>query len=605
MGAHSVRRQRRAGAAALKFGIAAKIGLVLAVVGMVAAGTTGFYAYQASRDLLVDSAKNELLTATQVLARRITSARQEVTRNLQIVAAQPETLATLEDRNPANADRVAALFKSIMQANPGYFQIRLISAAKNGMERVRVDRDQGALMRIAGEDLQEKGHYPYVYESLALPAGATYLSRIVLNREVGAHDGLGKPTALLATPVFNSAGKARGLVVISVDLNGIFSLLRADLPAEFQLFFANGKGDFLIHPDPEKTFGFDKGRRFLVQDEFPATQMLIEQKDTHIVTEAGAGRYAGSPVVAAFIAQQVKVVSGEPSVILGLALPRASVVKHADRLGQAMVQIMVGLSLAAIFVALILGRVITRSLNTMSSAVEAFTGSNTLENLPLQRQDEIGVLARSFDRMQNQIRHQLAELEVRGNELQQLAYHDLLTGLPNRRLMMDRLEHTLANTERYNQYGALLLLDLDNFKTLNDSLGHEAGDQLLVEVAARLKASIRQGDTAARLGGDEFVLILEQLDERGIAATQAEIVATKLLRSLAQPYMIEIRERSGEVSRHSHRCTSSIGIAMFSDRSVSPEELLKRADSAMYQSKAAGRNTLCFFGRDRQMPAAG
>jgi diguanylate cyclase (GGDEF)-like protein len=333
--------------------------------------------------------------------------------------------------------------------------------------------------------------------------------------------------------------------------------------------------------------------------------MLLEQKDTHLVTEASDGRHAGSPVVAAFIAQQVKVVSAEPSVILGLALPRASVVKQADRLGQTMVQIVVGLSLAAIFLALILGRVITRSINAMSSAVAAFTGSNTLENLPLHRQDEIGVLARSFDRMQNQIRHQLAELEVRGNELQQLAYHDLLTGLPNRRLMMDRLEHTLANTERHQLHGALLLLDLDNFKTLNDSLGHAAGDQLLVEVAARLKASIRQGDTAARLGGDEFVLILEQLDERGIAATQAEIVATKLLRSLAQPYLIEVRERSGEVTRHSHYCTSSIGIAMFSDRSVSPEELLKRADSAMYQSKAAGRNTLCFFGRDRQMSAAG
>jgi len=362
-----------------------------------------------------------------------------------------------------------------------------------------------------------------------------------------------------------------------------------------QLFFANGEGDFLIHPDAKRTFGFDKGRRFFIYDEFPGTKALVENKDSHVFTEASDGRYASRPVVAAFIAQRVKVASGESSVIIGLAQPLESVVTQADQLRRVMLQIVVGLSFAAFLFALILGRLVTRQINSLSTAVQAFTGANTIANLPLRQQDEIGMLARSFDRMQSQIRHQLAELEMSGRELKQLAYYDILTSLPNRRLMMDRLEHALANSERHRRCGALLLLDLDNFKSLNDSLGHDAGDQLLIEVAMRLKSSIRQGDTASRLGGDEFVLILEDLDGAGTTEMQAKIVATKLQRSLAEPYTILVRGQEGDMVEHRYRCTTSIGIAIFNDRSISSEELLKRADIAMYRSKAAGKDSLHFF----------
>lgn len=585
----------------MNFGIAAKSALVLAFVGAMAAGATGFYAYQASRALLVDSVQGELLTATQVLARRVTQTRQEISRNLQILASQAEAVTMLEKSNGQSADHMANLFKSVMAANPSYFQIRLISAAGHGLERVRVDRDRNALIRVGPDDLQEKGHYPYVYETLVLPVGATYLSRLVINHEAGAHGALNQPTAQMATPVVSPQGKPLGIVVISVDLNGVFDLLQKDLPQEFQLFFANGEGDFLIHPDPALSFGFDKGRRFFVFDEFPATRALVDGQANEIVTEASTGRHADRPVVAAFIAQQVKVASGEGRVILGLAQPRDSVVKLANRLGTVTLQIVAGLSFLGIFIALILGRLVSRPINALSAAVQSFTGTNTIEGLPLRRQDEIGVLARSFNSMQHQIRQQLAELELHRHELQQLAYHDPLTGLPNRRLMLDRLAHVLASGQRHQRPGALLLLDLDNFKALNDSHGHEAGDQLLVEVAQRLTSQLRQGDTVARLGGDEFVLILEDLGDAGdlaVATEQTEIVAGKLQRILAEPYTITVRSDTGE-REHRHACTSSIGIALFGNVPVSSEELLKRADIAMYQAKAAGRNAWRIFAPER------
>jgi diguanylate cyclase (GGDEF)-like protein/PAS domain S-box-containing protein len=180
------------------------------------------------------------------------------------------------------------------------------------------------------------------------------------------------------------------------------------------------------------------------------------------------------------------------------------------------------------------------------------------------------------------------------DEIKNLAFYDPLTRLPNRRLLLDRLKQALASSTRNKRYGALLFVDLDNFKTLNDTLGHYIGDLLLQQVALRLATCVREGDTVARLGGDEFVVMLEDLSENSKeAATQAETVGEKILLTLNQSYQLATRE---------HRNTPSIGVTLFSDHQETIDELLKRADLAMYQAKAAGRNTLRFF--DPEMQAA-
>jgi diguanylate cyclase (GGDEF)-like protein/PAS domain S-box-containing protein len=187
-------------------------------------------------------------------------------------------------------------------------------------------------------------------------------------------------------------------------------------------------------------------------------------------------------------------------------------------------------------------------------------------------------------------------------EIRKLAFYDALTRLPNRRLMLDRLGRALTSSARHHRHGALMLIDLDNFKTLNDTLGHDVGDQLLLEVANRLQSCIRKGDTVARMGGDEFVVILEDLDASGLAAMQAESIARKIQTLLNEPYLLDLALPGEATNMGSHRCTSSTGIALFIDNSVSVDELMKRADTAMYQAKAAGRNTLRFF--DPEMQAA-
>lgn len=180
------------------------------------------------------------------------------------------------------------------------------------------------------------------------------------------------------------------------------------------------------------------------------------------------------------------------------------------------------------------------------------------------------------------------------DEVKQLAFYDPLTLLPNRRLLLNRLEQSLVVSWRTHRLGALLFIDLDNFKMLNDTLGHDKGDCLLKEVAHRLSSCVRESDTVARLGGDEFVILLEDLSKTvHEAVAQADAIGRKILLSLNQPYAL------GE--QQPYHSTASIGITLLGEQQDSVDDLMKRADLAMYESKAAGRNTLCFF--DPQMQA--
>lgn len=174
-------------------------------------------------------------------------------------------------------------------------------------------------------------------------------------------------------------------------------------------------------------------------------------------------------------------------------------------------------------------------------------------------------------------------------QIRDLAYFDALTRLPNRRLLMDRLGHALIASDRSREFGALMILDLDHFKTLNDTQGHDVGDRLLVEVARRLTANVRQQDSVCRLGGDEFVVLLEDLgpDEQH-AATQAEIIAEKVRFALNQPYSLN-------VNGSKFHSTTSIGLTLFRGQEASVDMLLKQADVALYQAKDAGRNLVRFF----------
>ncbi|WP_018995363.1 EAL domain-containing protein [Thioalkalivibrio sp. ALJ2] len=198
------------------------------------------------------------------------------------------------------------------------------------------------------------------------------------------------------------------------------------------------------------------------------------------------------------------------------------------------------------------------------------------------RFDEDGQIMATFGTMMDISDRKEAEEEIR-----RLAFFDGLTGLPNRTLLHDRLGQALANTARSRHHGAVLFIDLDNFKDINDTLGHAVGDDLLRQVARRMEDSVREADTLARLGGDEFVVILNDLHpDPARAATEAEAVGRKLINLLREPF---------ELAGQNRHVTPSIGATLFSGHSLGVEEVLKQADLAMYRAKNAGRNTVRFY----------
>lgn len=178
-------------------------------------------------------------------------------------------------------------------------------------------------------------------------------------------------------------------------------------------------------------------------------------------------------------------------------------------------------------------------------------------------------------------------LEESNRALESMALHDALTGLPNRRLLMDRVHQAMVSSSRIASHGAVMFLDLDNFKHLNDTLGHDVGDILLQQVASRMQACVREGDSVSRLGGDEFVVLLTALGpNEQQASVQANLIARKILDAFGQPFLL---------GPHRHDCTASLGLVIFKGENVSQEELLRQADTAMYQAKTAGGDQTKYF----------
>lgn len=190
----------------------------------------------------------------------------------------------------------------------------------------------------------------------------------------------------------------------------------------------------------------------------------------------------------------------------------------------------------------------------------------------------------------------ITERKKAEEQIRNLAFYDTLTQLPNRRLLQDRFSQVISASKRSNRYAAVMFVDLDNFKPLNDEHGHNVGDILLVEVAHRLASCVREVDTVSRFGGDEFVVMLSELDtDKTTSVAQAGVVAEKIRQSLGELYRLTVLEEGDSEPRIvEHRCTASIGVVLFNNHGATQEDLIRLADAAMYQAKAAGRNRVYF-----------
>jgi len=596
----------------MKFGIGFKLGLLLAAFGILSTSLTAYYFYESSRSLLTRAAERDLLTATQVVGRNLKIIIDVIAEDSQLLAAIPATSkvfgtidepASKHDRNIL-ADTVNKVFKSpdkptterdkniladtfdaMLKAHPEYFQIRLISTIQGGMEQVRIDRDGETLTRVAKASLQNRGKYPYVTGTLRLARGDIYLSDIAINHETGTHSALNKPTVTVSTPVFSRAGKRLGLIVINVDLNGLARLLRSNLPSSYQLYLSNQRGDFLVHPDETQTFGFDRGKSIRIQDSFQDVLSLVQGKELNVVMNVDAGLDKQAGHVAAFVRLPFGDTIDKRFLILGLSEPVDHITRETDRLRRDTIKIILVFSFLALVFSALLARIVTGPLITMVSAINRFSSDQVISSTPLGRKDELGLLSRSFHDMQTQIVENMSELNESRKTLDHLARHDTLTGLPNRRMFFDRLEHAIAISRRSGKKLAVMFVDLDGFKIVNDTYGHAVGDKVLINVSSMLKSAVREIDTVARLGGDEFVMLLDMIDD----PQNVTIVVSKL-HDLFQNVM--------QIDGCNIKIHASIGVAIFPGDGKDANELMQYSDQAMYRSKKIGGNTSSFKAYD-------
>ncbi|MBN3804652.1 diguanylate cyclase [Paraburkholderia sp. Ac-20336] len=573
----------------LRRGLTFKLSVLLACIGVLASGATGYYAYHANRTMLVNEAERSLLTSTELLGQRIAFSIDDTASDALVLATMPSSanVAETDDGVGANAprERLAQVYSSFMLHHPEYLQVRLIARRHHGLELIRFDRDSDGLVRVDGEDLQEKGQFPYVFETLAFAPGRIYTSPIVVNHEYGTHAAQGKPTLRIGTPVADANGTVVGVVVIDIDLAIMLRRLQSDLPSDYQVYLANEWGDFLVHPDPSKTFGFDRGRRVLMQDSFPVTKPLFAQTQGEVLANGLMRPRQAAGQVLAFVRRRFGDSEGNRFIVLGLAKPLEDVLAGANQLGTRIIRMVLVFSALSVLLAILSARAVTKPLHLLAQAATHLFAEHAMNPLPLKRTDEIGVLARCFDHLRREIRAQMDALHSKQSELAHLATHDVLTGLPNRMLFMQKLESALEAAKQQGAGLAVLFVDLDRFKPINDQFGHSVGDKVLAAVAGRLKGVLCADDVVARLGGDEFIVLIE--GQR--AADVTTEIAARIMDALNETLVID---------GHGMTVGASIGISEFPHDSGNAEELLLNADAAMYAAKSGGR---CAYLRYRDL----
>jgi len=556
----------------LKLSLGNKLTVLLCVFGLLLSGLASYYSLSSSKQILIDAAKRDLQVANQVLGRNLQISLENFANDLKVLSTQPQAVDALQDtpRSRREAFELTQLFTSMLKAHPEYQRISLIEAKNHGLERIKVDR-HGA---VASHALQEKGHFPYVFKTLKLVPGQLFFSEITPSRL----DPDNELTLHLASPIWTNDQQVLGLIVLSINIKKLFSRLQRELPDYYQLFLANSQGELLLNPERNKSQGKGQGQgpSVMIQTQLPTLRALLEGESSNMLSILPAKREQPARL-AAFTTVSIEAESNH--LLLGLTVPEEHILQASRELDQRLIHIIVLLSLITLLLSLWLARNMVRPLNQIGVAIAHFSKDLSLQPLPTERGDELGTLARDIRAMQEKILTQIVELNTNQQELQRMAHNDPLTGLPNRRLFFDRLQHAISNAKRSGKLLGLLYVDLDHFKEINDNHGHGVGDEVLGTVAHLLGSVTRNGDTVARLGGDEFVILFDEIESRATLLG----IAQKLLLLLQNRLLIDGKDL---------QVRASLGISLYPQDGSDAQTLLQNADRAMYSSKRSGRNTI-------------
>jgi diguanylate cyclase (GGDEF)-like protein len=467
--------------------------------------------------------------------------------DLRVLALQNELRDLMAEDTRENRDLLNRELRSFMQEKDTYVQARYLN--EEGLEICRVDRRHGRVVVIPRAELQSKADAAYFREAIRLGKNQCFVSMLDLNMEYGKIETPYNPVARFCTPVFDGNGEKRGIVILNYMGKQLLSAAKEVFPMEGEdVLVIDPQGYYLVGrtSGDEWGFMFPDRRKRRIQNDFPEVwDRILEGKTDQCVWQDCLFTFART----------------QP-------LPEGAVSSTAYRLDPP-----------------------DKPVVRLPAADYRFTVVSLIPQDEVVAQaswlaNYIGVLRAGALILSLLAARAIANEKVRRaiarETIARMATYDTLTGLPNRNLFMERLTETREMGMRYDRPFALLFIDLNGFKAVNDTHGHEAGDELLRQVAARLREAVRASDTVARLGGDEFVILVRETK----GEEDAKTVSQKLIDSLAPPFEL------GGVEGH---VGASIGIAMFDPASKEPaDELIRRSDNAMYEAKATGQSTYRF-----------
>ncbi|HEY8941827.1 MAG TPA: cache domain-containing protein, partial [Cellvibrio sp.] len=313
-----------------------KLTIWIALLSLLSAGVNVYFTYNQSRALLIQSSQDKLATATRVLANRYAFFIEDIGKDLLFISQLP-AIREIALSNPADIqlqrERLGIALSQLLKPHDEYNQVRLIGAADHGRELVRIDKTEHGLSIVEGLALQEKAHYSYVYNTLKLKPGEVFISAIRLNKERGLLDSYGKPSIIMATPIYTNDNTVFGAIVINVDLEKMFAMIETDIPNDIDIIATNSTGDYLLHPDAEKTFGFDKGNRFMIQQDLPAAQRIFSGERNNLVAEIQDLRMPQKQAVISLTKVPFRWAADENYIVIGLVSNLDAVLAESRQLG--------------------------------------------------------------------------------------------------------------------------------------------------------------------------------------------------------------------------------------------------------------------------------
>lgn len=569
----------------MRVGITYRLSAVLAIFAVLASGLTGYYAFTDNRRLLLLHSEKNSQASVQLIGQQLLDALNSTARDARFLASQANP--------PLNTERVLQTARSLMQIHPEYLHISLIDARHGWRESARIIREETKPQKTGHSVTSMRSHLQPV---LHLKPGQVFLAEDFI-REPNCEECEGKAAAagttgeqrqmsfLVSTPVAREGGmNSQILVAIRIDLAFLVRNIGASLPPTSRFYIADNEGNLIYVSQSGDEKADLEGES--LQTLFPTARAVVEgNQDVLVYNDMLRQQSPEDSRLIVFKRLQPTDFSNGRSFTLVVFEPLSAVFQDIQILWENMWLLVFSFSFLAIILAWLVSQAITNPLARILASVQRFTAGEKDSEILVsvrKRSDEIGALAVCVEEMQDQIRSQLVALEKNHQAMQHMAHHDSLTGLANRLTFFSLVENVIAQARRHGNKFAILFVDLDRFKEVNDKYGHFVGDQLLLTVASRLREGVRESDIVARLGGDEFIIMLNAIH----SGVEAVLVGKKLLQRFNEPLTIEEEGKVIELAIH-----ASIGISLYPDHGKTLQELVDIADEAMYVSKSLGRNT--------------